>query len=236
MKIYPTNQQIIYEYTHCLYSAGRITEALNLIERETENFSGTAKYERLKGNVYHKMGEHSKALKSYTLAISRGNANAYLLKLIGICHYELGSFEKAEAFLSQAILFDGGDPTAFHYLGKCAMELGDQSRAVDCFTIAIKRSQPSFINELYINMAQCHEKDGNPILAIRTCREGLEISPENPRLIYLLANLYDDYYLDKSVALAHFEKVAESHIDDEVDKYIKYRIKTIKENLFFGDR
>lgn len=236
LKINPANQQIIYEYAHCLYSASRNPEAFNLIQREMENFGGTTKYERLKGNIYHKMGDYSKALNSYTIALSRGRANAYLLKLIGICHYELGSFEKSEAFLSQALLFDGGDPMAFYYLGKCAMEMGDHSRAASCFTIAIKINQPSYINELYINMAQCYEKEGNPILAIRTCRDGLEISPDNHHLLYLLANLYDGYYLDKSVALAHFEKVVESPIDDEVDKYVKYRIKTIKENLHLGDK
>jgi len=236
LKVNPSDQQIIYEHAHCLYSAGRNPEALNLIQREAENFGGTAKYERLKGNIYHNMGDPSNALNSYTLALSRGRANAYLLKLIGICHYELGSFEKSDTFLSQSILFDGGDPVAFHYLGKCAMELGDHLRAVDCFTIALKRSQPSFNNELYINMARCYEKEGNPILAIRACRKGLAVSPDNPHIIYLLANLYDDYYLDKSVALAHYEKVAESHIDDEVDKYIKHRIKAIKESRHFGDR
>lgn len=231
----PANQQIVYEHAYCLYAAGRIPEATNLIERESERFGGTAKYERLKGNIYHKTGDHSKALNSYTLALSRGPANAYLLKLIGICHYELGAFDKSETFLSQSILFDGGDPVAFHYLGKSAMETGDHLRAVDCFNVAIKRSQPSFIDDLYIKMAQCYEKEEKPILAIRACRKGLEVSPENPHLIYLLANIYDDYYLDKSVALAHYEKVAGAQIGDEVDKYVMHRIETIKQDLHFGD-
>ena len=49
-------------------------------------------------------------------------------------------------------------------------------------------------------------------------------------MLYQLANIYNDYYLDKSVALAHYEKAAESSIHPEIDKYIKYKIHTLKEN------
>ena len=235
LKINPANKQIIYEYAHYLYSEGRNPEALNLIKREAENFGGSTKYERLKGNVFHKAGEYSKALESYTMALDRGSANAYLLKRIGICLYELEYFEKSKEFLSQATLLDAADPTVYYYLGKCEMELGNHTRAVEYFSITLQRIQPTYLDELYINMAQCYEKAGNPVQAIRTCRKGLEISPDDPHILYQLANIYNDYYLDKSVALAHYEKAAKSSIHPEIDEYIKYKIRTLKESKYFDD-
>ena len=231
----PTNQQIIYEYAHYLYSKGKNPEALNLIKREADNFGGSTKYERLKGNIFHMAGEYSKALESYTMALDRGTANAYLLKRIGICHYELESFEKSKAFLSQATLLDAANPTIYYYRGKCEMELGNHARAVEYFSITLKRIQPSYLYELYINMAQCYEESGNPVLAIQTCRKGLEVSPDDPHILYQLANIYNDYYLDKSIALSHYEKAAEFTIHPEIDEYIKYKIRAIKESQYFEE-
>lgn len=80
------------------------------------------------------------------------------------------------------------------------------------------------------------QKTGFELMILDQYWKPFNVDPDNPHMIYLLANLYDDYYLDKSVALAHYEKLAGAHLDDEVDKYVKHRIKTIKESLYFGDR
>ncbi len=231
----PENSQIIYEYVHCLYSKNRHHEAFNLIQRVGDVFGGSTKYERLKGNVYHKVGEYEKALESYAIAMEKGGMNAYLLKRMGICYSELGHYEKSRDVLEEAVLLDAGDGSIYYYLGRCEMELGNSKQAIHYFTISLKRIQPGYLDELYIKMAQCYENENKPIQAIKTYRKGLEQYDDDPMLTYLLANVYNDYYLDKSVALAHYEKAAKSAIHPEIDKYILHKIRTLKESNYLKE-
>ena len=71
--------------------------------------------------------------------------------------------------------------------------------------------------------------------AIYCLRKAEEFSPSNAVIHYNLANIYYDYYEDKSVALRHYEMAAKDDLSPEVTEFISIRIKELNEDIFLSN-
>jgi tetratricopeptide (TPR) repeat protein len=156
---------------------------------------------------------------------------------IGLCSWKLKDYDNAKEYLHQALNLDKEEKSTYYYLGLLYMDLKEYTRAKHNFTMAILKEKPDIDNEHY-NLGLIAQIEKKPKEAIKNFKKSYYNNQRNHKALYELAIMTDLYYKDKTIALKHYENYLERFpkINTKNTKYIKKRIREIKENLFMKEK
>jgi tetratricopeptide (TPR) repeat protein len=133
---------------------------------------------------------------------------------------------------------DADDPITALYLGLCHKELKNYKLAVAYLKETLNRIIPDYVDEIYSNLGFSFSELSDYPESIKAFKNSLKYNPEKFNLIFYLANIYDRYYEDKSVAALYYQKFLDVNIDsdEKLIEYSKNRIEVLCKELNFWRR
>jgi tetratricopeptide (TPR) repeat protein len=230
----PLSNKIIHEYAKHLQSRDRNAEALNLIEQCNLDVQHSQKFILLLGNIQYSLGDYKQAAVHIEMATAFQPDNVDLIKKLGFCYYADKQFDKAyHQFLLSEPYED--DPATYYYLGLCAQEIGSKKAAVVYLDKSLSLVGPNYLPHLYLVLGQCHHDLKEYPEAIKSFKEALDVTQNDGMIYYSLANTYNDFYADKSVAIEYYNKALEHGLPPEIEPYIKQQIQYLQNQMFFSE-
>ena len=229
----PKSNKIVYEYARHLHSINRDIEALELIEQHDLDVSNNQKFILLLGACHYSSGDYTQAATYLEQAIAYQPKSVDLNKKLGFCYYVNKEYEKAyQRFL--IIEPQEDDPATYYYLGLCAREIGLNKAAIAYLSKSQSLTEPKYLAQLYLVLGQCYHHLKEYPQAIKSFKEALKLTPDDGVVYYSLANTYNDFYADKSIALAHYKKALEQDLSLEVESYIEQQVQYLQKEIFFS--
>ena len=230
----PMSNKTVYEYARHLHSINRDLEALELIGQHDLDLSNNQKFILLLGACLYSSGDYKQATTYLEQAIAQQPKSVDLNKKLGFCYYVEKEYEKAyDRFL--VIEPQEDDPATYYYLGLCAREIGLDKAAIIYLTKSQSLIGPKYLAQLYLVLGQCHHDLKEYPQAIKSFKEALNVTPDDGVIYYSLANTYNDFYADKSVALEYYKKALEQDLSVEVESYIEQQILYLRKQTFFSE-
>jgi tetratricopeptide (TPR) repeat protein len=227
----------------------KYSEALMLINESLNYNPVYLPLNKLKAEALYKMQLYNSAANQYQNLITLGDSTSAVFQKLGLCLYSyiagqnsLSESEKAdkiqeaiEAFERSNILDNYSNPLTLTYLGFCFKTLERYKTAIVYLEKALEAMTPEYTDRVYSNLGACYERTNNYSEAIKAFSKSLEYSSENPSTIFRLAAVYDRFYEDKSVALAHYKKYLKKadYLNDETTVYSENRIEKLEEYMHF---
>lgn len=180
-------------------------------------------------------GKYREALPSYEkwLSITRDSVLT-VLKQTGICLYFDGQEERALDMLQKIFFSTPNDPYICFYIGMCYKKLGDFKKSKDFLEMAIESAMPSYLGEMYHNLAQVHGLLREFEESVAMLQKAYERNPSNHEILFEIATTYEEYNSNKTLALNYYRVyLLEAKEDARNAPYALKRITRLKEELFF---
>jgi len=139
----------------------------------------------------------------------------------GETFFKKGDYQRAIAYLSQAIKKNPSSATLWRNLGSAYALAQDYNNSILCYERALKRN-PHDIKTHY-NLSLVHNFKGSPEdlkLAEDSAKQGLEDDPNHAPLHSSLGNIYADESKDEQ-ALKEYEKAIELNPKDPITRFNK---------------
>lgn len=165
-------------------------------------------------------------------------SDPFHLKNLGICEYFVGNHEFAAHLLDSLSSELSDDPFVTFYAGLSYRKLGNIDKALEMLELAALFVIPAYTGDLYHHLGRAYSAKRMFEKAIETYKKVREYDPKNNQVLYDLAVTYEEFNLNRSVALVYYEQFIEASTNQQSPdvKYAENRIKLIKEELFFeGD-
>ncbi len=229
----PQNIKTILEYAQNLVKMGSLDQALYMIDEGLILNKENRNLNRLKAEILYKQEKFTLATLSFLDAIAYGDSSIDVLKKLGYCYYANQKYEDSKEIFIKSLNLNNADPIVNFYLGMCSKQLEDHHQAIDFFEVALGCIYPDYLDNLYIQLAECCHHEQQFTQAIQYLRKALEYTSKKEIVYYTLANVYDDYYADKNVPLIYFKKALQKEISPEITEFINQKIETLTEELFF---
>ncbi len=140
-----------------------------------------------RGIIYDLTGQEEKAFMDYKRVLELEPHNARALANIGTYYGKRGSLDTAISYFKKAIKYDPQLYAAYANIGLAFMHLNKLDSAVFYFKKAIEK-QPDAIS--YYNLSLVYRRQGDLKNAIKTMQKALELSPNDPVMLYTMGNLY----------------------------------------------
>jgi tetratricopeptide (TPR) repeat protein len=149
------------------------------------------------GGVYIFEGRYADAinvLEKSTAIRKTGGA----LSNLGTAYFHLRSFDKAAQAYNQAIEFDKTNYSLWGNLGAAYYYGGHRSESAASFTRAIALSSERLrINSrdasVLGDLASYNSMLGNKVEAFRNLKQALDLSPQDPEILFSAAQVYDQF-------------------------------------------
>ncbi|NOX17242.1 MAG: tetratricopeptide repeat protein [Chlorobi bacterium] len=233
------------------YDRKEYEEAFNILKESIKFNSFNLPLNKLAAEVLFKMKKYYSAANQYKNVIIIGDSGSVIYQKLGLSLYssvatldgitenekENKLREAAEAFNISLEKDEFVNPLTLTYLGFCSESLKNYKEAIDYLNQSLDAMTPEYIDRVYKSLGASYELTENYPEAIRAYNKSLEFSSgEIPDITFRLATLYDRYYADKSVALAHYKKFLKlsGKTENEMTKYADERIEKLKEEIHFG--
>lgn len=243
-----SNSKIILMLARLYYNEKKYDKTLGVLKIGFEHDSKNKKLNKMLADVFYKQNNYHEAVIKYLTAITWGDTSSNTFQKLGMAYYylsftknfintdtrELKLNEGIDA-LKRALIKDENDPLNFLYLGLCYKELGDDTTAINYFEETLNKIYPEYIGEVYYNLAGSYDRTGKYVESIQTYKKALTYKPDKQLLNFYLANIYDRYYKDKSVAVLYYQKFVDESIeaDQNLIGYSLNRIKALSQEANF---
>jgi tetratricopeptide (TPR) repeat protein len=230
----PENIDIIAELSGLYLNMDSLANAERFVEKGLSLDKRDQRLHRLKAEALYQQKEYTWATLSFLDAIAYGDDSIDVLKKLAYCYFADQNYLKSTEVLEQLVRLDQNNPIIYYYLALCSVQLKETRQAIDCFNTTLRLIQPDYLESLYIGLAECYQREQEFIPAIHCLRNAESISSSKGTIYYQLANVYYDYYKDKSVARMYYRKALEYHLEPEISEFINYRIRELNEKIFFN--
>lgn len=224
--------KILFEYARNLFMSDSLDEALTYVDKAITLEDRDWHLHRLKGDIHYKKHFYPAAILAYLDAITRGDNSIAVLKKLGFSYYMDKNYTKCLTALQQVVEAENNDPIVYFYMGICFQQIDECELAIQHLQNAIDCLQPPFLGDIYSTLAECQHKQNNHAEAIRNFKNAMPYSDEKTIIYYQLANVYNDYYADKTVALSYYQLARKKEIAPEITRFIDAQISNLKTQLF----
>ncbi|MCF7824838.1 MAG: tetratricopeptide repeat protein [Candidatus Marinimicrobia bacterium] len=231
-RLSPDNANIIYDFARHEYSLNHFDEALDLIVKVDGKTRCSMKFMLVEADILFKKKEYIQAIPLYNKLWLSGLKSEDVYKRMGYAYYTIAAYSRAQELFNAALEMGDSDAATYYYIGKCFEGMKEYDEAIRWYNESLGRLQPNYLMDLYHSVASLYSSKEDLPNAIQFYKKALELDPDSALLSYFLANAYDSYYEDKSVALGYYKKASTESITPTLDDYIKLRIKEISEALF----
>jgi tetratricopeptide (TPR) repeat protein len=204
---------------------------------------------KLYAEILFKMKMYKSASAQYLNVIVLGDSSSVIFQKLGLSLYSsVATRDSLEENKKEETLREAIDalaksmenesfqnPLTLTYLGFCHKSLKEYDESILYLEKALNAMVPEYIDRVYSTLGASYELTDKYPEAIKSYSKSLKYSYTDSQTIFRLATLYDRYYADKTVAVAHYKKYLKMMGDDEdiLTKYSKERIVSLKEYIHF---
>lgn len=199
----PDNIEANYKLARLLLSAGKIDDAIGVIEKLKTSAPAAAAFLTLLGDAYLKKGNPDKAEENYLLVLATQKDNADAILGLAKVAQGRGDMKATLSYLAQARELAVNSPESLYKVGVAGLGLGvfDDARLDLEQAVKLKPDEPAFL----IALGAAWLKKSDLFAAERIFRRALEVQPANAQ-----AQMYIGYVLYKqkkfSEAKGYLEK------------------------------
>ena len=155
--------------------------------------------------------------------------NNYYNKMVGFSYLQIDSLDKAIWHLSKSLVDEKRPEQASYYLGIAYEQRGEQELALEYFAKAVEAGTSKDLDLYHHSLAKIYKEKNQLKQAVHHYTEATKHS-DDPLLIFLLAQVCDEYYKDKQIAMRYYKKYENSaHENEAYKKYAKERRIYLKE-------
>lgn len=155
--------------------------------------------------------------------------NNYYSKMVGFSYMQIDSLDKAIFYLSKSLVGESKPEHASYYLGIAYEKKGETELALEYYDKAREAGTSKDLDLYHHSMAKLYKEQNKLKEAIHHYTEATKHS-DDPVLIFLLAQVCDDYYKDKNIAIRYYKKYENSEHDNaSYKKFAKERRAYLKE-------
>jgi len=234
LRLNETNSKTTLWLAKLYYNDKEYDKASILLKNGLSQNSKNKALNRMLADVFYKQDQFNQAILKYLSAITLGDTTADTFQKLGLSYYYLSftnsyiitetrklKLEEGIAALNKAIQKDENDPISSLYLGLCYKELEYHETAIIYFNETLNKIFPEYLEIVYSNLGSCYDETGEYAASIKTYKEALTYNPGKSILHFYLANIYDRYYEDKSVAVLYYHKFLNENKDAD-EKLIEF--------------
>ncbi len=236
MQFNPGDLQAVVAFYNLLKKQERWDEALNVLNIGLTAHPKNNKLLIARGDAQLMLKKYMPARKDFSRALALGDSTAYLYKKLGVTFYYLNDFTAALFALQKSAEKDASDPVVFYFLGLTQQNLGMTKKAIRSFNRALNLVFPSYLPDLYLQLAQCYVAQDDYSKALEYYKEIMKIAPERKIVLFYMATLYEKYYKDLNVPLQYYQKFLDQADETVPRRYKTYALehmKALKEKLHF---
>ena len=142
--------------------------------------------------------KYLEAKKELQTIIHENEKDIEALKLLGLCHVNLGEFKDGQGVFETVVKYKD-DATSWFYLASCYDNQDDFLHAISAYE-EVLRMRSSYI-DAYKNLAIVYVKNQEPQKAINTAKKALEYVQDDYTIYYIAGTAY--------MALRKFDKAWE---------------------------
>ncbi len=242
IKLNPNNQKAISLLARLFYNEEEYDKTIKVLQNALTNNAQNIQFNNLLADSFYKMRKYNEAIIKYLYVITLGDSSHTVFQKLGMTYYYL-SFTSAYKKLKtrnlklqegiDALLksyeIKNNNPMTTLYLGLCYKELDDYDNSIKYLEETLNFAYPDYLDQIYSNLGYAYSEKNQFKESIVSYKEALSFKPERKVLLYYLANVYDRYYADKSVALNYYRKFAKEakDVDENLISYSLYRIKEL---------
>ncbi len=225
-------------------------EALEIIKKSVKFNPVDLQLNKLGAEILFKMKKYNSASSQYLNVIVLGDSSSIIFQKLGLSLYssvamrdsisdkkrEEVILEAIEALETSLAKEEFKSALTLTYLGFSYKTLKQYDKSILYLEEALNVITPEYIDKIYSTLGTSYELLDKYRESIIAYSKSLEYNKENPYFTFRLATLYDRYYADKTVALAHYKKYIRTNIDGD-EKLIKYAedsVERLEEAIHFG--
>ncbi len=224
-------------------------EAIEIIKNSTKFNPVNLPLNKLYAEVLFKMKKYNSASGQYNNVIVLGDSSSVIFQKLGLSLYSsVATRDSLEENKKEVILLEAiealeksvekektNNALTLTYLGFCFKALKKYDEAIPYLEKALNAMTPDYIDRVYSTLGASYELSEKYPEAIKSYSKSLEYSNKDSHSVFRLATLYDRYYADKRVAIAHYKKYLRlvDDTNDVLTNYSKKRISDLKEYNHF---
>jgi tetratricopeptide (TPR) repeat protein len=251
ISLHNSSSKVILMLAKLSYDDKDYDKALEVLQYGLTQNSKNKQLNKMLGDVFYKKDKYHEAIIKYLYATTIGDTSANIYQKLGMSYYYLSftsSFINTEIrtlklkeginALNTAVCKDPDDPVSWLYLGLCHKELNEHDTAIKYFEETLNKVFPDYLGEVFYNLGLSYDKVGKYVESIHSYKEALSYKPDKQLINFYLANIYDRYYKDKSVAVLYYQKFVDESIeaDENLIGYSLNRIKALSQEAKFWGR
>ncbi len=202
---------------------------------------------RFRGYLYYLTGKYESAIKDFQVVIQIDSSSHFTQKYYGLSCYHGKNFTEARIWLLKAYEKDTTDKETVFFLGNACWWAAYEEEGIQYLnkTLELLHPDPKEVKQVYAQLAEFYKAMHQFDKAIDSYNKAFEQTPQDPLLLYQMANVYDSGLKDKKKAIEFYQKFIdrinaannfrvqkESAFGPLID-FAEGRINKLKEELFF---
>jgi tetratricopeptide (TPR) repeat protein len=165
----------------------------------------------------------------------KNNPDPFHLRNQAICEYFTGNYEFAAPILDSLITEISNDAFIPFYAGLAYKELHEFDKSLELLELASEMVIPVYAADIFHHLGRSYVSQRELKKAIETYKKVQEYDPSNYQVLYDIAVTYEEYNLNRTLALGYYELFLNEcpNVKSSNYQYAQNRVKRIKEELFF---
>lgn len=184
-----------------------------------------------KARLHNRRQQYPQVVEAIEAAMMQGDTSDYYQMVLGVAYVRIDSLDRAIQHLEAIVARKKDTEHTHHYLGLAYFGKGDYTKSEEHLQLAIKKGISEKMGTYHGDLANVLAARNDLRGAIDHYRQALEYATD-AEFLFRLAQLSDQYYKDKKIALQYFEQyLASGH--GKFRDYSEQRSRQLREYLHF---
>ena len=230
-RLRPQDPAVALQLSALLRATGARQDAASVIETSLNETPTRASLWRRRADLAFERSALDTARSSYEQTLAYGDSSATVYRRLGIVASGQERYADAIPPLKAAYQQDSTSTRTKLYLGIAYREVDRLDIAARYLRGAVQSIAEGTITDAYVQLAQTEDERGNLNAALEAYRMARRLHPDRTELLFRMAQLYDRYYEDKTVAARYYRQFLNTHPptgDSLLVSYAKTRLNALR--------
>ena len=209
-RLRPQDARISLTLSSWLRSANEPKAAAAAVKTTLDERPAHPKLWRRRADLAFEQNDLPAAREAYEQTLAYGDTSATVYRRLGLVANGEKRYADAIPPLTASIRLDSTSSRSHIHLGIAYRETEQPDRSARHLKTAINLLEGP-ITEAYVHLAQTEDERENLPEALREYRTAQRLQPGRTTLTFRIAQLYDRYYLDKTVAATYYRLFLNKH-------------------------